>query len=282
MPTGGHALVSVGLSAILLRELVRSADEAEALGARLQGLARARADALRAVELELARGEQRAAVGTLAAGVAHEINNPLAYVSANLNQLEALWTGDAEPEELAELIAECREGLGRVAAIANDLLRMAREGVSEQERVDLADVVRSVLPSLEREAGDAARIEASFADAPAVRGSPRLLGQVAVNLALNALHARAPRVALATRAARGGAELVVRDDGPGIPPELLERVFEPAFTSKPAGHGTGLGLSLVRLIVTRHGGAVRAESGAGGTTVTVWLPAAGDPAPGAP
>ena len=290
MPTGGYLALVLGISSILLRDFVLATDEAERLGTRLQELAGARADALRAVDLQLARGEQLAAIGTLAAGVAHEINNPLAYVNANLNQLEALWRDEQDPAEVEELLVECREGLARVSAIASDLLRMARDGASEQSAFDLSEVVRSVVPLVEREAGGSVRLATELRVELPVRGSPRLVGQVALNLVLNAIHAsagvspdtgeprrycdaRQPRIDVCTRAARGGAELVVRDNGPGIPPDVLGRVFEPSFTTKPLGVGTGLGLALVRLIVTRHGGEIRAESGPGGTAVTVWLPA---------
>jgi signal transduction histidine kinase len=279
MPTGGYLVLVGGISSILVRDFVLTVSDAEHQGGRLQELARARTDALRAVELQLARGEQLAAIGTLAAGVAHEINNPLAYVSANLNQLQQLWAKENDPAEVEEILGECREGLARVASIASDLLRMARQGASEREEFDLSEVVRSVLPTLEREAGGAIRIDAELAQPLPLRGSARLLGQVAVNLVQNAIHAlagaarRAPRIQVATRAVRDGAELTVRDNGPGIPDEVLGRVFEPSFTSKPIGRGTGLGLALVRLIVTRHGGEIRAESGADGTRITVWLPA---------
>jgi signal transduction histidine kinase len=292
MPTGGYLALVLGISSILLRDFVLTTEEAERLGAKLQELVRARADSLRAVDLQLARGEQLAAIGTLAAGVAHEINNPLAYVNANLNQLAALWRDEQDPAEVQELLGECREGLARVSAIAGDLLRMARDGASEQNAFDLSEVVRSVVPLVEREAGAGVRLATELGARLVVRGSPRLVGQVALNLVLNAIQASAgarplareprapapdpvawePRIDVCTRPARGGAELVVRDNGPGIPPEVLGRVFEPSFTSKPLGVGTGLGLALVRLIVTRHGGEIRAESGPSGTAITVWLP----------
>jgi signal transduction histidine kinase len=284
MPTGGYLALVLGISSILLRDFVLATEESERLGARLKELVHERADALRAVDLQLARGEPLAAIGMLAAGVAHEINNPLAYVNANLNQLEALWREEQDPAELQELLGECREGLARVSAIANDLLRMARDGASEQSAFDLSEVVRSVVPMVEREAAARIRLETEL-DAPlVVRGSPRLVGQVALNLVLNAIHASSgprreaanePRIDVCTRLARGGAELVVRDNGPGIPADVLGRVFEPSFTTKPIGVGIGLGLALVRLIVNRHGGEIRAESGPAGTAITVWLPTAG-------
>jgi signal transduction histidine kinase len=284
LSTGGYMLVAATLSALLVRDLVRAMDESERLGAQLQEQAATRADALRAIDLRLARGEQLAAIGMLAAGVAHEINNPLAYVSANLNQLRALWEGEHDPDEVKEILAESREGLARVGTIVADLLRMARQGASEHEICDLGEVVLSVLPLVVREAGDAIEVVTEIASPLPVWGSARLLGQVALNLALNAVHAvseasdRAPRVLLRARAARGGVEVSVHDNGPGIPSDVLGQIFEPSFTTKAQGRGTGLGLALTRLVVTRHQGEIDVQSSPAGTTVTVWLPAAGSPA----
>jgi signal transduction histidine kinase len=281
LATGGYMAITTTLSALLVRDLVQSRDESERLGAQLQQQAETRADALRAIDLRLARGEQHAAIGMLAAGVAHEINNPLAYVSANLNQLRSLWQEDHDPDEVKEILAESREGLARVATIVADLLRMAHQGDGERESCDLGDVVRGVLPLVAREAGASIEIAIDVESPLPVWGSARLLGQVALNLALNAVQAapearhRAPRVALRACAARDGVELSVRDNGPGIPADVLGQIFEPSFTTKPLGRGTGLGLALTRLVVTRHQGAIDVESSPEGTTVTVWLPAAG-------
>jgi len=280
LSSGGYPILVLTVSAVLVRDLVQATDDSERLGERLQRLAHERADELRTVDAQLARGEQLAAIGTLAAGVAHEINNPLAYVNANLNHLRELWEEkEPDPREVDELLAECREGLTRVAAIASDLLRMARHGASAREPVDLSDVVRAVLPLVQREAAGRVRIEASLADSAPVLGSARLLGQVALNLIWNAIHAAgagesatAARIEVATRRAPGAVELCVVDNGPGIPSELLEQVFEPSFTTRSIGQGTGLGLALVRLIVKRHGGEIRAESGTAGAIVRVRLP----------
>jgi signal transduction histidine kinase len=284
LATGGYMVIAATLSALLLRDLLKSMDESESLGIQLQEQAETRAGALRAIDLRLARGEQLAAIGTLAAGVAHEINNPLASVSANLNQLRALSEEDHDPDEVKEILAECREGLTRVATIVADLLRMARHGASELEECDLGDVVRSVLPLVVREAGDGIEVATEIESPLPVWGSARLLGQVALNLALNAVHAvpaaseRPGRILLRARAARDGASISVHDNGTGIPADLLGQIFEPSFTTKAQGRGTGLGLALTRLVVTRHQGEIDVQSSPDGTVVTVWLPAAGSPA----
>ncbi len=281
LATGGYMVIAATLSALLVLDLVNAMDESERLSSQLQELATKRADALRAIDLRLARGEQLAAIGTLAAGVAHEINNPLAYVSANLNQLRALWEEEHDPDEVKEILGECREGLARVGTIVADLLRMARQGASEHEICDLGEVVHSVLPLVVREAGDAIEVVTEIESPLPVWGSARLLGQVALNLALNAVHAvpeasdRPARILLRARAARGGAEVSVHDTGPGIPADVLGQIFEPSFTTKAQGRGTGLGLALTRLVVTRHAGEIDVQSSPAGTVVTVWLPAAG-------
>ena len=283
LATGGYLAITATLSAVLVRELVQSMGESERLGMQLHELAQTRADALRAIDLRLAHGEQHAAIGMLAAGVAHEINNPLAYVSANLNQLRALWEEEPDPDEVKEIIAESREGLERVGTIVTDLLRMSRQSDGEREACDLGDIVRGVLPLVAREAGSAIEVVIDVESPLPLWGSARLLGQAVLNLALNAVQAvsdseathRTPRVELRAHAARGGVELAVRDNGPGIPADVLGQIFEPSFTTKPLGRGTGLGLALTRLVVTRHQGAIDVQSSPDGTRVTVWLPAAG-------
>jgi signal transduction histidine kinase len=280
MPTGGYVATTVMLSSILLRDLSRAMDDTERRGGALQDQVRARADALRAVDLRLARGEQLAAIGTLAAGVAHEINNPVAYVSANLNQLRAL-VDDTEhdPDEVKEILAECREGLGRVGTIVSDLLRMARHGESDRESCDLGDVVRAVLPLVVREAGPSVEVVTDLQSPLPVIGHPRLLRQAVLNLALNAVHAvrdagleRPPCIELSAYGDHGLAALSVRDNGPGVPEALRAQVFEASFTTKAEGAGSGLGLALTRLVVTRHGGTIEFETSNDGTAVTMRLP----------
>jgi signal transduction histidine kinase len=280
MPTGGYVATTVALSSILLRDLTRAMDDTERRGGALQDQVRARADALRAIDFRLARGEQLAAIGTLAAGVAHEINNPVAYVSANLNQLRAL-VDDTEhdPEEVKEILAECREGLARVGTIVSDLLRMARHGESDREPCDLGDVVRAVLPLVVREAGPNVEVVTDLQSPLPVIGHPRLLRQAVLNLALNAVHAvrdpglvRPPCIELSAYGDHGSAVLSVRDNGPGVPEALRAQVFEASFTTKSEGAGSGLGLALTRLVVTRHGGTIEFESGTEGTAVTIRLP----------
>ena len=282
MPNGGYIGITLALSAILLRDLTRAMHESERRSDALQAEARERDDALRAIDLRLARGEQLAAIGTLAAGVAHEINNPLAYVSANLNQLRALVDDDSDPDEAKEILGECREGLARVGWIVTDLLRMGHHGESEREPCDLGEIVHALLPLLVREAGEAIELVADVQTPLPLTGHPRLLRQAALNVALNAVHAvrepipgRPARIALSAFAERGHAVLCVRDNGPGIPAALRAQIFEAPFTTKREGSGSGLGLALTRLVVRRHGGAIEIDSDADGTALTIRLPLRG-------
>lgn len=281
---GGYLPLVLGLSVLLTRRLARSGADVERLARSLQRRAEQRAQELRARDLQLARGEQLAALGTLAAGIAHEINNPLAYVSANLNHLEELWEKQEDLDETDEILADCREGIERVRTIASGLVRMARRGDTRFEAVDVPEVVRSVLPMLRLEARGRVEIVERLEPVPPVHGNAHLLGQVVLNVALNAIQAVPPgdpsghRVEIAASARAGQVELVVSDTGGGIPESLLLRIFEPFFTTKQSGEGTGLGLAVTRQIVTRHQGQIRVESGPDGTRVTVNLPAS-DPTP---
>jgi len=278
LPLGYLGFV-IAFTAARLRRFVTAMTAAEARAALLERLAAQRAQMLRAKQLQLAHGERLAAAGTLAAGLAHEINNPVAFVLANLNHLQALRKEEDSADEIEEVLLETQEGVARLRGIVDELMRLARTGERGNEPADLARVVESVLPMVRHEAGGRVRIETALAATPPVLGDPRLLGQVVLNLLQNAIHALAAadqegtvRVALAPVAA--GVELSIRDDGPGIPADVLPRIFEPFFTTKTAGQGTGLGLAVTREIVSRHGGSIDVETGSAGTRFRVTLPAA--------
>jgi len=233
-----------------------------------------------------------AAVGQLAAGIAHEINNPVAFVHANLGGLRDL-LGTLEGKlpapvadglrdvlrEGCELVDESLDGVDRVAAIVRDVKSFSHAGSATRELVDLSPLLDSVLrvagPELRR-----ARVERSFAELPPVFGAPQELKQVFLNLVVNAAQACADggSIRIVTGVEGGRVAVSVEDQGCGIPGELLERVFDPFFTTKPVGEGTGLGLSISYEIVRRHGGDMMVSSVPGsGTRVRVELPLAEAP-----
>jgi len=273
----GYGTFVVAFTWVVLRRFVASLERVEASAEELQVLVDRRTEELREKELEMAHGERMATLGTLAAGLAHEINNPLAFITSNLNQLGKSGVESCDAA-LEGLVDETLEGVSRIGVIVGELLGLARRSDGRNEPVDLSRVVESVLPILRYEARSRARIETSLASVPALSGDPRLLGQVVLNLVLNALHAVEEdpvngRVRIETRNGPGRVGLVVRDTGSGIPPDVLPRIFDPFFTTKEEGRGTGLGLAMTHRLVERHRGEIHVETGPAGTRIDVWFPA---------
>jgi two-component system NtrC family sensor kinase len=243
-----------------------------------------------ALRSRLVTAGRLAAVGELAAGIAHEINNPVTFVRANLVHLRQQWSRLAEEAEKAgldgaleatfaegiELIEESVEGVDRIGAVVRDVGAFAHAGLG---RPELADVNQL----LETAANVAAlhgsvTIERCYAELPPVRCAPHQLRQLFLNLLFNALQAvdGKGRIRLRTQAANGSVFVRVEDDGCGMPPEVVERIFDPFFTTRPAGSGTGLGLSLAYQIAHNHAGEISVESSPGrGSSFQVRLPAAG-------
>ena len=233
-------------------------------------------------------------VGILAAGVAHEVNNPLAFVRSNLahvrGQLERLLKradldpagGDADLLELPDVFDESLEGVDRIAQIVKDMLRFSRVPDEGTEALDINDVVREALRLAALDRSHVVRVRAQLADGlPQVMGSSNRLVQVLLNLLLNARQALAGRddalVEAVTEWDGSHVFVRVRDNGPGIPREQLERIFDPFFTTRDPSEGTGLGLSIAFDIVREHDGKLEVESSPGrGACFTVRLP----PGPG--
>ncbi len=278
--------VNIVYSSLMLRRFVGVIERVEASADLLQLAAEGRARELRETDLRLAHGARLAALGTLAAGLAHEINNPVAFIRSNLNYLGELATGGSDDPELEEVLAETEEGVGRLRGIVAELLRMSAQGGAGFAEVNLSEVVESTLPTLRFEARDDVAIDARLAPVPAVRGDRNLLGQVVANLVINAIQAvRAAggggAVRIATFADDRRAVLEVSDSGPGVSPELAQRIFEPFFTTKPAGEGTGLGLAVTRQLVERHGGRLTLVPSERGARFQVELPLEKAPLAGA-
>ena len=277
----GYCGFLLAFSAILLRRFVRSTEEVERQADTLQRLVDERTEELRQKDLQLAHGQRLATVATLASSCAHEINNPAAYVTSSLNRLAELWKSErgGGDGEFDEILAECREGVERIRATVGELVSLARESDGERAEVDLAEVVAHALAVARNEARYRVEIATAIEPVPPVLGDARLLGQVALNLVLNAIQAAGsgtsprPQVAVETALAEGVVRLRVRDNGPGIPDALRPHLFDP-FAAGRGVHGGGFGLAVTHQIVTSHRGRLALESGPGGTTATVDLPVA--------
>jgi PAS domain S-box-containing protein len=266
---------------------------------------------LKETQTRLIQSEKLAGLGQLVAGVAHEINNPLAFVGNNLAVLQRdaaalrdllrlyregeAALGERRPDLLARiaafaeaidlaytldnlegLVVRSRDGMQRIQAIVKGLRDFARLDESELKEVDLNDGIRSTLDILRGEARKKhVRLTLDLAPLPEVTCYPARVNQVVMNLVANAIQA-APsegEVTVRTSPRSDGVAIEVRDNGPGIDPAIRAKIFDPFFTTKPPGQGTGLGLSISYQVVRDHGGRIEVESLAGeGAHFTVYLP----------
>lgn len=261
---------------------------------------------------KLLQSEKLASIGQLAAGVAHEINNPIGYVTSNLNSLagyvndllaiDAAYQqiderfGDTMPlafehvhqlkaqadyrfiiDDIQHLIDESRQGLERVRKIVQDLKDFSRIGATGWQWVNLHDGLESTLNIVWNEIKYKAKVERDYGELPEIYCIPAQINQVFMNLLTNAAQSitTAGRLVLRSRSEGAAVWVEVEDNGSGIAGEDLERIFEPFYTTKPIGQGTGLGLSLSWGIVQRHHGKIEVHSIPGqGTTFRVTLPIA--------
>jgi signal transduction histidine kinase/DNA-binding NarL/FixJ family response regulator len=256
------------------------------------------------LERSVMRRDKLATIGELASGVAHELNNPLGYVSSNVHSLKEYFAelqpmlaclstsnGGPDPdratalakeqgledilEDLPECIQETLEGIDRVLKIVHDLRTFARDDAESKEASDINQVLESAIQILRSQLKHKAELVRDFSDLPAIECFPSQLGQVFLNLLFNAVQAieRTGQIGLRTWVEDESVMVELRDDGCGMPAKVLARIFEPFYTTKPPEKGTGLGLSIVRKIVERHGGRISASSKPGiGTTFLVSLP----------
>jgi two-component system NtrC family sensor kinase len=258
---------------------------------------------------KLLQSDKLASIGQLAAGVAHEINNPIGYVHSNLGtlkeyteamaaMLEAYEEAIAAPDPAAErealrglrerldlgftlqdlpqLLAESREGIERVRKIVQDLRDFSRAGRDETwSPIDLHRSLDTTLNIVWNELKYKAQVVRRYGALPPVPGLASELNQVFMNLLLNAAQAIPERgtIRIETEADADWAHVRICDSGPGVPEAIRAQIFEPFYTTKPVGQGTGLGLSISHGIVTRHGGRIEVENPPeGGACFTVMLP----------
>lgn len=263
---------------------------------------------------QLLQSEKMASIGQLAAGVAHELNNPIGFVNSNLGTLDgylrdlfAIADAYADVEtsaasdcpqfdraralkqekdydflraDIFQLLAESKDGLTRVAKIVKDLKDFSRAGEATYQWADLHQGLDSTLNIVWNELKYKCTVNKDYGDLPRIWCVPSQLNQVFMNLLVNAAHAIPEKGEISIRTGRQDDEVFVAiaDTGAGIAPEHLNRIFEPFFTTKPVGQGTGLGLSLAYSIVQKHRGRIEVSSEIShGTTFTIMLPV--DPCP---
>lgn len=252
------------------------------------------------LQAKLIQADRMAALGTMAAGIAHEVNNPLAYTMVNLQMARrrlgqlAHSLGGIEPshasvddmaaeiETLRAMLDLAHEGTERVRLIVDDLRAFSRHDDIAADPIELVPLVEAAIEIATNEIRNRAKLVRTYEPVALVRGSPSRLTQVFLNLLINAAQAipegdeghNEIRVTTSTNAA-GEAQVEIRDTGRGISPELQDRIFDAFFTTKPLDEGTGLGLFISRSIVTGHGGDITAENAPDrGTIFRITLPAA--------
>ena len=239
------------------------------------------------MEQRLMLADRMVSVGTLAAGIAHEINNPLAYVMANLSFIQeeiediAANIPEAKSKGLRELIAQAEDGAERVRIIIRDLKSFSRADVGDDGPVEIQTVLDSAINMAWNEIRHRAQLQKRCDHVSPVRGNEARLGQVFLNLLVNAAqaipvgHAGENRISVVVRQQQERVIVEVSDTGCGIPDDIMARIFDPFFTTKPVGVGTGLGLSICHNIVAAVGGEITVDSAVGrGSTFRVALPIA--------
>ncbi|WP_138984231.1 ATP-binding protein [Alishewanella jeotgali] len=250
---------------------------------------------------QLVRSEKLASIGQLAAGVAHEINNPIGYVASNLSVLKEYTNGltllvqrlsallppaqsqllksqfdfDYICEDLPKLLQQSEQGLQRVIEIIRDLKDFSHIDQAEFVMADLHQGIQSTLNIVANEIKYKAEVVRQFAELPLVSCIPSQLNQVLLNLLVNAAQAIVERgiITISTGCDAQWVWFSVADTGPGIATEQLEQIFQPFYTTKPKDQGTGLGLALSRSIVEKHKGLLEVQSTPGvGSCFTVKIP----------
>ena len=243
---------------------------------------------LKAAQSQLIQSAKMASLGELVAGIAHEINNPLAFAISHLDTAQkSLAHVEAEHGtsfseasthhfgRASNRLHEMSVGLQRIRELVIKLRTFSRLDEGERKRVNVRECIESVLMILKHRMKDRILVELSLGAPDEIECFPGLLNQALLNLLANSIEAIAGegRIAIVTNLAGSAYSIAVTDSGPGIPVELRPRVFEPFFTTKPVGQGTGLGLSITYSIVEKHGGTIDVDCPeSGGTTMSIRLP----------
>ena len=256
---------------------------------------------LKEAQAQLLQSEKMASIGQLAAGVAHEINNPVGYVNSNISTLES-YLGDLmrlidaydreeQKEEIAKikgdidldylkedlnaLLKESHEGISRVKQIVQDLKDFSHVDESEWQWADLHKGIDSTLNIVNNEIKYKAEVIREYGELPQVECIVSQINQVVMNLLVNAAHAIEEHGTITVRTGieNDGVWFEIEDSGSGMSEETRQRIFDPFFTTKPVGSGTGLGLSISYSIIQKHNGSIDVQSDLGkGTLFHIWLP----------
>ena len=264
-------------------ENAKAFDEIAKLNESLEARVEERTQELRDTQTQLMQSEKMSSLGQLVAGVAHELNNPIGFVHANLQLLEEFVTkltdaqasgGDTERVRAAisKLLTRSREGTERVKQIVQDLRTFSRMDQAESQMANLHEEIDRTLALMEPRLKNRIKVDRQYGDIPDVRCYPGQLNQVFLNLLMNSCDALDPNggtIRISSERSDLGVRLEFSDDGPGIPLHVQSRIFDPFFTTKEVGKGTGLGLSLSHGIIERHGGRflVHSEPGEGASFV---------------
>ena len=221
------------------------------------------------------QSEKLKSLGQLVAGVAHELNNPIGFVHANLQLLdefiEKLVESQAKGEDatryrdaITKLLSRSREGTERVKQIVQDLRTFSRTDQADLQSANLIEEIDRTLALMEPRFKGVVEVVREFEELPEVTCYPGQLNQVFLNLLMNACDVledeNGGKITIRAKPTENGVRLEFEDTGPGIPPEVQTRIFDPFFTTKEVGKGTGLGLSLSHGIIERHGGRIQIES----------------------
>lgn len=229
------------------------------------------------MEEHLAERDKLFTLGLLAGGVAHDLNNPLAVISAHAQLLQRRSPDEQTSEQLAEIV----DAVDRCTRIVGDMLNFARRHPAERYPVDVGEVARATLAMRQKKLSTSGvGLEMDIAEGlPLISGDRHQLQQVFLNIVVNAEHALGERghslrvTARSTGEPEPSVTVEFWNDGPPIPPDQLGHIFDPLFTTKPGDEGTGLGLFICRRIVGEHGGRLDVRSGEDGTAFSVRLPA---------
>ena len=276
-----------------IRSALRIGALQKALAQERNELQQALAD-LKAAEAQLVHSEKMAGLGKLVAGVAHELNNPIGFIYANMEHFrryigevkavcdQAGLSGDAAERAnrafgtLNRLVESCTNGATRIKRIVQGLRTFSRLDEAEYKAVDIHEGLDSTLALLEHLLKDRIRVHKAYGDLPVVTCFAGQMNQVFMNLLTNAIDAIQGEgdIWIATQRDGDWVRISVRDSGSGMPAKVMKQIFDPFFTTKEVGKGTGLGLSISFGIVEKHGGKIEVESEMGkGTMFTVRIPA---------